>query len=374
MRVILVDDDKAMILILKRILSKIQNIEIANTFNNSDKVLEFIEENNIDMVFLDITMHGESGVELARKIFNESPSIDIVFITSHREYAVEAFEIQAFDYIVKPIVKERLLRTIKRAIEKRLPAYDNNFRMNHNIFVYLFGGIDVNSKTGHIKWISAKSMELFTYLILKQGHNISKSLIIEDIFPGMPLKNAENYLKTAVYQVRKAFEPYEANPIITSNNGFYKLDCNKFYVDCIDFENRIKNINYINSSNIKESLDIEKIFTGDLLGDKGYYWSIAEREKYLNYYLELAKKLGKYLFDKQELQQASYVLKKLIKFDPFNQEVNCLFMKVIAGQKDKKGLINYYNRYVEIIKDELDINPEANVINLYEELIKNFEV
>ena len=374
MRVILVDDDNAMILILKRILSKIENIEIVNMFNDSDKVLEFIKENHIDMVFLDISMPGESGVELAKKISSASPSTDIVFTTSHREYAVEAFEIQALDYIVKPIVKERVLQTIKRAVEKRIPAYDKNFRVNHNISVYLFGGLDVNSKScGHVKWISAKSMELFTYLILKQGHNISKSVIIEDIFPGMPLKNAENYLKTVVYQVRKALEPHEANSVIISNNGFYKLECNNYYVDCIDFENRIKNINYINTSNIKEVLDIEKVFAGDLLGDTGYYWSIAEREKYLNYYLELAKKLGQYLLYNEELQQASYILKKLIKFDPFSQEVNCLFMKILANQKDKRGLIIYYDRYVKTIKNELDIYPEADVINLYEQLIKNFE-
>ena len=48
-------------------------------------------------------------------------------------------------------------------------------------------------------------------------------------------------------------------------------------------------------------------------------------------------------------------------------------MKILANQKDKRGLIIYYDRYVKTIKNELDIYPEADVINLYEQLIKNFE-
>jgi two-component system, LytTR family, response regulator len=373
MKVIIVDDDKVMLLILKKILSRSQDVEIIGTFNNSEGVLKFIEENHIDIVFLDISMPGENGVELGKKISKVSPGADIVFTTSHREYAVEAFEIHAFDYIVKPVAEERVMRTITRAALKRSQTYSNTLEKEKNISVYLFGGIDVSSKSfGTVKWISAKSMELFTYLLLKEGHNISKSLIVEDIFPNMPLKNAENYLKTAAYQLRKALEPHVSNSVLISNNGFYKLECNDFYVDFIEFHDRINNSININSSNIIDMLKIEKLFVGNLLGDVGYYWSITEREKYLNYYIELAEKLGQYLFHKGELQQGAYILKKLIKFDPFSEEGNCLYMKILAGQKDKKGLIKFYDRYVNRIKEELNINPEAAVTNLYEKLIENF--
>ena len=293
MKVILVDDDKGMILILKRILGKIPGVEIVNTFNNSVNVLEFIKDYNIDMVFVDISMPGENGVQLARKISIASPLTDIVFTTSHKEYAVDAFEICAFDYLVKPILQERLERTIKRAFEKRASVIKKTLVKEKNISVYLFGGIDVSSQTlGAVKWMSAKSMELFTYLLLKEGRNISKNIIIEDIFHGMPLKNAENYLKTAIYQIRKALEPHDSNSLLISNNGYYKLECSNFYVDFMEFEKKIEKLKEIDSSNVKEALDTEKLFTGDLLGDRAYYWSITEREQYLNYYLNLAKKLG----------------------------------------------------------------------------------
>ncbi|OAA87027.1 response regulator [Clostridium coskatii] len=373
MKVILVDDDKAMILILKRILNKIEGVEIVNTFDSSRDVLEFIKNCNIDMIFLDINIPGENGVGLARKILETSPSTDIVFITSYREYAVEAFDICAFDYIVKPILAERLQRTIRRAFEKRELLTEKASVKEKNISVYLFGGIDVNSKSlGTVKWLSSKSRELFVYLLVKEGWNISKNIIIEDIFQGMPLKNAENYLKTAVYQLRKALQPHDSNSLLISSNGTYKLECSDFYVDFMYFREKIKKFNKIDSSNLQEALAVEKIYVGDLLGDMVYYWSIAEREKYLNHYFNLLEKLGKYYFNNGDMVQASYILKKLIKINPLREEPNCILMNIFAVQKDKKSLMKHYESYVRMLKRELDICPEAAMTDLYGKLINSF--
>lgn len=373
MKIVIVDDDKAMLLIINRILSKIEGIEIVKIFNNSRDALEFIKDYNIDIAFLDINMPGENGIELAKKILNASPITDVVFTTSYTEYAVEAFEICAFDYIVKPITHERLKRTIKRALEKRLLLNEKTLVKKNNISVYLLGGIDVSSKSfGTVKWASAKSMELFVYLLLNKGRNIAKNIIIEDIFQRMPLKNAENYLKTAVYQIRKAFEPHVSNSILVLNNGYYKLECDDFYIDFLELEKRGENLKEIDESNVKEALEAEKLFSGDLLGDRAYYWSIAEREKYLSYYLKLAKKLGTYLFNIGEINETYYILKKILKFDPFNEEANCLFMRIFAVQRNRKSLLKHYEGYVKMIKKELGVYPDSAILNLYEKLVNSF--
>ncbi|OBR93302.1 transcriptional regulatory protein YpdB [Clostridium ragsdalei P11] len=373
MRVIIIDDDKAMLLILKRIFNKIQGVEVINIFNSSSNVLEFLKEFSIDMVFLDINMPGENGVELAKKIKKANSIIDIVFITSYREYAVEAFDICAFDYIVKPVLSERLQRTISRALKKRSLLVEKALAKEKNISVYLFGGIDVSSqRLGTVKWPSTKSMELFAYLLLKEGRKVPKNIIIEDIFPGMPLKNAENYLKTAVYQIRKVLEHHDSKLLLTSSNGDYRLECSDFYVDFMDFREKIQKLEKIDASNLQKALDVEKMYVGDLLGDRSYYWSMLEREKYLNQYLNLIKKLGKYYFDNGDMEKASYILKKLIKISPLQEEANCLFMKVLAVQKNKKSLTKYYEGYVRMLKRELDICPEPVVIDLYGKLMNGF--
>lgn len=373
MKIVLVDDDKAMLLILKMILSKIEGIEIVKSFNNSRHVLEFIKDSNIDIVFLDINMPEENGMELAKKILEASPFTDVVFTTSYEEYAVEAFEIYALDYIVKPITQERIKRTIKRALEKRLLLGEKNLVKKNNISVYFFGGIDVSSKSlGSVKWISAKSMEIFAYLLLNKERNIGKDQIIEDIFQGMRLKNAENYLKTAVYQIRKAFEPHVSNSVLILNNGYYKLECNDFYIDFLDFEKRVEKFREIDESNVKEALETEKIFAGDLLGNRSYYWSITEIEKYLSYYLNLAVKLGTYLFNLGDINETSYISKKMLKFDPFNEEANCFLMNIFTAQRNKKSLVKHYENYVKMIKQELGVYPETAIVDLYKKLVKSF--
>lgn len=106
------------------------------------------------------------------------------------------------------------------------------------------------------------------------------------------------------------------------------MEYSELYIDCMDFEKRIERIKEINEENIKYVLDIEKIFIGELLGDRVYYWSILENEKYLNLYLNFVIKLVKYFLDNGDLNNVLYILKKIIKLDDFNEEVNCLFMKL----------------------------------------------
>ena len=373
MNVVVVDDDKAMLLIMKKMLKKIEGIDIINTFNNIEDVVVFFNDNKADIAFLDISIQDGNGLDLARKILEKSPHTDIVFITSYREYAVEAFDICAFDYIVKPVLIERVEKTIKRALEKRSISLEKSCLKEEQISVCLFGGIDVSSeKLGTVKWISAKSIELFVYLLLKEGRSVSKNVIIEEIFYEMPLKNAENYLKTSVYQIRKALESHCSKSVLISSNGSYKMDLSVFYVDFIDFQERISKIHEINLLNIKEALDIEKIFVGGLLGDREYYWSISEREKYFNLYISFGKKIGEYFLANGEMDQASYILKKILRFDSTNEEVNSLFMKIFAAQNDKKSLTEHYERYTKTLKKELDISPELTIINLYKRLLNSF--
>lgn len=120
MRVILVDDEKSMLLIMKKMIDKIPETEIIGAFQSSCEAFRFIKENRVDIAFIDIKMPQEGGLDLARRIMWEFETIDIVFLTAYKEYALDAFDVHAMDYIVKPVSQERLEHTIKRSREKLL--------------------------------------------------------------------------------------------------------------------------------------------------------------------------------------------------------------------------------------------------------------
>ncbi|MDF2944534.1 MAG: DNA-binding response regulator [Herbinix sp.] len=94
-------------------------------FVNGDKLIEFAENNEVDLAFLDIDLKGMNGIVVAARILKKNPKVTTIFITGHREFAYDAFTVEAFSYLTKPIDPDRLERIFKKAI---LHANDVNNR------------------------------------------------------------------------------------------------------------------------------------------------------------------------------------------------------------------------------------------------------
>lgn len=117
LRVVLVDDERCVLEELEYLLEGI--VEIAAKFNNPLTAVENIAALAPDAVFLDVEMPGLSGLEAAAEILAILPEVAILFITAYGHYAVNAFELNAVDYLVKPVQPERLNKALER-IERRL--------------------------------------------------------------------------------------------------------------------------------------------------------------------------------------------------------------------------------------------------------------
>lgn len=103
-------------------LSKIGNINVIASCSNAMEAFHIINTQKIDLVFLDINMPEISGISFAKSI---NKKIKIIFTTAYRDYAVEGFELQAVDYLLKPISFERLLKAINTYFEVYNPAKKN---------------------------------------------------------------------------------------------------------------------------------------------------------------------------------------------------------------------------------------------------------
>lgn len=111
----LIVDDEAMARdIIAMHLSKIDHIEVVAQCSNAIEAFNCIRNNAIDLIFLDINMPEISGIAFAKSI---NKDIKVIFTTAYRDYAVEGFDLQAVDYLLKPISFERLARSINRLTE-----------------------------------------------------------------------------------------------------------------------------------------------------------------------------------------------------------------------------------------------------------------
>ncbi|WP_422104905.1 LytR/AlgR family response regulator transcription factor [Winogradskyella sp.] len=111
---IIVDDEAIAREVIASHLSHIENIEVLAQCKNAIEAFNFISNNAVDLVFLDINMPEISGIAFAKSI---NKAIKIIFTTAYRDYAVEGFDLQAVDYLLKPIAFERLLKAVNRYFE-----------------------------------------------------------------------------------------------------------------------------------------------------------------------------------------------------------------------------------------------------------------
>ncbi|MBN1888682.1 MAG: response regulator transcription factor [Thermoflexales bacterium] len=125
MRILIVDDEALARERLKRLLADIEGVEMIGEADDGVGAVESIEQKQPDLVLLDIQMPGLDGFGVIEALEEPPP---IVFVTAYDEYAIRAFEVNALDYLLKPISRERLEKAIRRAQEEQAEEHDLSAR------------------------------------------------------------------------------------------------------------------------------------------------------------------------------------------------------------------------------------------------------
>jgi len=122
-RTIIIDDERLARNELKKLLQEFSEIEVIDEAANADEGLEKIEQHNPDLIFLDIQMPGKTGFELLEEL-HRAPKV--VFTTAYDEFALKAFEVNALDYLLKPIEPKRLSDAIQKLHQEENRETNNN--------------------------------------------------------------------------------------------------------------------------------------------------------------------------------------------------------------------------------------------------------
>ncbi|QZE14632.1 LytTR family DNA-binding domain-containing protein [Halosquirtibacter laminarini] len=112
---IIVDDEQLSRLLLEGYLEKVPSLELKGTFKDAQEALIFVQKEQVDIVFLDIQMPTLTGIEFIKSL-NYRPQI--IFITAYPQYAIEGYELNIIDYLLKPVSFERFLKAVLKAQEQ----------------------------------------------------------------------------------------------------------------------------------------------------------------------------------------------------------------------------------------------------------------
>lgn len=122
-KVLIVDDEQGIRTIIKKILDKSGGFDIVGDTDNGEEAIGIFKEHHPEVVFFDVEMPGFSGIDCTKKLIDIDPKTIIIFATAHAEYMPDAFQLYAFDYLIKPFKVERVMQTLDRIKKLNKPNY-----------------------------------------------------------------------------------------------------------------------------------------------------------------------------------------------------------------------------------------------------------
>ena len=119
LKTLIVDDEPLAVERMQVICSKIDELQVVGTASDGAQALRLVDALTPDLILLDMTMPEVDGMSVAKSLAKKAERPAVVFVTAHDNYAVEAFDLDAVDYVLKPVKPERLERAVSRALARR---------------------------------------------------------------------------------------------------------------------------------------------------------------------------------------------------------------------------------------------------------------
>lgn len=119
LRTLIVDDEPLAIERMQVLCAGMDSLAVVGTANDGESALRLAEKLAPDLLLLDMTMPGMDGLAVAREVARSAEPQAVIFVTAHEDFAVEAFDLEAVDYVLKPVAADRLERAVARALARR---------------------------------------------------------------------------------------------------------------------------------------------------------------------------------------------------------------------------------------------------------------
>ena len=264
-RIAAVDDEMHVLERFERMAMESKELELCGLFETGEQLLSYLKDNPLDAVFLDIEMPDINGLQLSQEILSLNENIEIIFVTAYNQFAVEAFELHAIDYIMKPLTEERLEKTIKRLLKIRKTVVQPS-----KPFIQCFGDFEVFINGEAFTWKNSKAKEILAFLVHKQGVPVNWEKIVDAVWPEYDSKKAQTNFHATTYLLRKRLAQLGISHILENGRGNYRIVINEVDCDIYQLEELIKG-NYIKR---KEDFDLlNKLDKRGYMEATGYTWA-----------------------------------------------------------------------------------------------------
>ena len=226
MRILCLDDERLALKMLVNCVKKVKPDAEVEAFDDQDELIADAKENGCDVAFLDIHMRGMTGVQVAKKLKEINPKLNIIFVTGFSEYKGEAMDMKASGYIMKPVTKEEVAQELEELRFPIVPKKDAILK------VQCFGNFDVFTPDGKpVHFDRSRAKEIFAYLVHRHGSSCSSREIAAALFEDEPYdKKQQSYIQILISAMMKSLKKVGAEKTI--NKSYNSISVNVSTLDC----------------------------------------------------------------------------------------------------------------------------------------------
>ena len=272
MKIISIDDEVWPSNLLKLMVEQIKNnnpdfseVEFTSYFTNTADAMIYLENNIVDLIFLDVEMPGMNGLAFAAQIEALNIQSKIVFVTAYSKYALDAWKTSAIDYLLKPFDSANVERALKRALPKTTAG--NKIKTTDSpLFLRCFPKFELLVNGTPKAFQSKRAKELLAYLIHNQGCWVETGTLVYEMFGDLDEKSCKSHYRVILARLKKELASCNAENIIETKYGAVRVN---IPIDSCDY--------YM----LLEGRNVE-LFRDEYMQD--YSWAEAERTRLFRKY------------------------------------------------------------------------------------------
>lgn len=357
MKILLLDDEPLILSHQKEIIEKNPDVDLVYTLSNTEEIVSVVGRFLPHLIFVEFEMPGQSGIKLAKEIKMQFPHVGIVFLTAYSEYALESYEVDALDYLVKPLTQENVESVLHRYQSRTETTVSKSFGR-----LRLLGGLDFelpSSEIVAVKWRTTKAREVFCYLVHNRRRLVYKDVLLDEFWPTPHKGKRSDQLYATIYSIRKTLDSLPFSIRIENQRDGYILHDMDVVIDAEQFEQGLK---VLQPHQLEGALSL---YRGEYLKGSGGVWVENERERIKTIWLEKMYKLVEHYVKNGRLTEAITLHLKVQDLCPYEEEVYFELMKLYAEKKERFLVEKQYERLSMMLADEYASLPAKHVTDWY---------
>ena len=226
MKILALDDEKKGLSVLTDAIKKVSPEALIFAYNDYQEAIKFVDENKVDVAFLDINLNGYNGIDFAYHLKKVNPKVNIIFATGYSEFKNEAFDMRASGYLTKPITPD----AVKEEMDNL--RYDISSDHKNEVFVKTFGNFDVIVNGEPIRFSRSLSKEVLAYLVDKNGALVTRNELAELLFGDEDYsRKTQDYLSKIIRDLMTSLKEAKCQDIFNKGRNAYSINKDKFVCD-----------------------------------------------------------------------------------------------------------------------------------------------